>query len=542
MTVTGTLDRGREAFSRKAWADAYASLSAADQESSLEPEDLERFAFAAYLIGRPADSDGILARAHQGFLSLGHLTRAVRSAWWLAISLLNRGEYARGGGWLSRAQRILDEAQVDCVEQGYLLVPVALQSLAEGDAASAYTTFGQVAKIADRFDDLDLMTLSRLGRGQALIPLGETAEGVALMDEAMVAVTADEVSPIIVGIVYCAVIEACQAIFDLRRAQEWTEALSQWCASQPDLVPYRGQCLVHRAEIMQMHGAWRDAMEEAHRAYKWLSGQPAVGLVFYQQAELHRLRGEFPKAETAYRQATQNGHTPHPGLAMLRLAQSQIDAAQAAIRLAVEEARDRVTRSKLLAAYVEIMLAARDVAAARSGADELGEIASHLEAPFLRAVAAQAQGSVFLEEGLTRAALDAARQAWTIWQDIGAPYEAARARVLIGLACNELGDEDTARMELDAARRVFHQLGAMPDFVRADALSGRSDTKAVGGLSAREVQVLRLVAAGRTNRSIADELFLSEKTVDRHVSNIFTKLGVSSRSAATAFAYEHHLV
>ncbi len=538
--------RARESFGRQAWGDAYAQLAAADQLTPLGLDDLERLALAAYLIGKDGESADVGARAHHESLRLDDAPRAARCAFWVGFQHLNGGEFAQGLGWLARAARVLDERHLDCVERGYLLLPMAIRSVDEEDFATAYTVFSNAAEIADRFADTELATMAQYGRGRALIGSGRTADGVALIDEAMVGITSGQVSPSVVGALYCSAIEAWKGIFDLHRAQEWTAALSRWCESQPDLVAFRGPCLVFRAEIMQLHGAWPDAMEETLRACERLSappGHPAAGAAFYQQAELHRLRGDLVKAEEAYRQASQLGRTPQPGLAQLRLAQGQVEAAQTAMRRAMDEKHDRATRATMLLAYVEVLLAANDVPGARGAADELTSIAAEHRAPLLDAVRAQATGAVLLAEGDARAAQSELRLAWTAWRRLDAPYEAARVRVLVGLACRALKDGDGAEMEFDAARSVFLQLGATTDLARVEDLSRTTrGATSQGGLSAREIQVLVLVATGKTNRAIAAELVISEKTVARHVSNIYDKIAVASRAAATAYAYEHGLV
>jgi DNA-binding NarL/FixJ family response regulator len=343
--------------------------------------------------------------------------------------------------------------------------------------------------------------------------------------------------------VYCATIAACHSIYDVRRAREWTEALTKWCDAQPELVPFRGPCLVHRAEILRLGGAWSDAMTEAERARQYLQDHVDFALAdaCYQQAELHRLRGQFSEAEAAYRQASLHGREPQPGLALLRVTQGQTDAAQAAIRRVVEEPHDPIERAGQLAAFVEIMLAVDDVDAARSAASELAGIADEFQSPFLRAASAYAGGAIALADGDAATAIGSLRQAWSTWCDVDAPDEAARARALIGVACRDLGDDDTATMEFDAARRAFTTLGAMPELARLERLTAPAPVRAAGGLTGREIEVLELVAAGKTNRQIAAALVISEKTVARHVSNIFTKLGVSTRSAATGYAYQHGL-
>jgi DNA-binding CsgD family transcriptional regulator len=470
----------------------------------------------------------------------GEPARAARCAFWLGYGLLTNGEFAQGGGWLARAHQLVDAEGVDCVERGYLLIPEAIARF-DADPHAALEQFVAAGVTAERFRDQDLAAVAHMGQGQAQVALGRCTEALPLLDEAMVAVTADEVSPIVAGIVFCGVIDACQRALEVRRASEWTAALSRWCDAQPDLVPFRGQCLIHRAEVMQLHGDWQDAIEEARRACDSLRGAPALGDAIYRKAELHRLRGERQAAEDAYREATQAGRQPQPGLALLRLAQGQVDVAVTAIRRVMGETLDTMARARILGPVVEILLVAGDVDEARAAADELVTIADAVGSAFPRALALHATGAVSLAEGDPNGALISLRRAWASWRDLATPYEAAKARVLIGLGCRAVGDEDTAKMELDAARLGFESLGAAPDVVVVEGLLRFRAAPSQGGLTSREIEVLALVARGSTNREIAAALIISEHTVARHVQNIFTKLGVTSRTAAASFAHEHRL-
>ena len=379
--------------------------------------------------------------------------------------------------------------------------------------------------------------------GRALLAAGHVREGLTALDEAMVAVVAGEVSAAVAGMVYCSVIEACEEISELHRAHEWTAALSEWCDGQPGLVTFTGQCLVHRAAIRQLHGDWKEALDEAERACDRLADAPdrsATGAAMYRVGELHRCRGDDVAAEDAFRHAGEWGCDPQPGLALLWLGQGRTDSALAAITRALDESREPARRAKLLPAFVEVTLATGGVEAARRGADELATIAGGFGTAALAAEADLARGALLLAEGDGRAALISLREAATRWRDLDAPFDEARARVILAQACRAVGDAETATSELTAAGNVFERLGARPSQARVEKLTRVGAGAA--GLSARELVVLRMLATGRTNRAIADELVLAVKTVDRHVSNIFTKIGVSSRAAATAYAYEHDLV
>lgn len=528
------------------WTKTYDQLSKTSQEDGAEPKDLETLGLAAYLTGRDAESFRIMERAHQGYLQQQMKQQAVRCAFWLGLMLMHGGEKARSSGWIARGERLHHEEQKsDSAEKGLFLIPAALGKLGAGDAVNAQQLFEQVATIGEQFGDADLIALGRLGQGQAMIQQGEIAKGIKLLDETMIIVETEEVFPVVNGIVYCAVIETCRKVWDLRRAQEWTTAFTRWCDAQPDIVPFRGQCLVCRAEIIQLHGEWPKALEEIEDACKLLTrvqGEPAAGEAYYRKAELCRLFGEFKEAEDSYRQASRLGRKPQPGLALLRLAQGQNDAAETSIRNTLKETNDIKRRAEILSEFVCIMVAVKQIDEAREASKELDDIANKLGAPYLHAVSSHCMGTVFFAEGKVHLALEHLEDALKLWNSLHLPYEAARSRELKGLIYQELNDRDSADIELAAAKWVFEQLKAIPDLERVKLLLNKRRDHGTYGLTLRERQVLRLVTSGKTNKSVADELFISERTVDRHVSNIFNKLGVSSRVEATTFALKNGIL
>jgi len=539
---------GRDAYARRAWAEAFDAFSKANAAAPLDADDAERLAWSAMLSGRTDASFEAFERLYEIRLGAGEELRAARAAFWLGMRLMSLGQTARGSGWLARAQRLV-EGIPDCVECGYLRLPLAFRLAAAGDHAAARAAAVEAIEIGDRHHDRDLGALARALAGRASIRQGRLSEGLPMLDEAMVAVSSRDVSPIVTGLVYCEAISACQQSHALDRAREWTAGLSAWCEAQPQLVPFAGACLVHRSEIMQFAGAWSEAFEEAHQVLTRF-GQGSrgdAGHAFYQQGEIHRLRGELSEAEHDYTQASEHGQDPHPGMALLRVAQGRIDLATAATRRVMSVTADPLQRTRFLPAHVEILLAASEIDEARQAADELGTLADRFGMDVLVAMAQHAKGAVALAQGDARGAIGPLRRAQEVWERVGAPYLSARIRLLMARAFRALGDEDGAALEIDAAKKVFVHLGAAPDVRTTQQMATpatTADDRGLDrhGLSPRELEVLRLVASGKTNKTIAGELFLSEKTVDRHVSNIFGKLNVSSRAAATAWAYQHHII
>jgi DNA-binding CsgD family transcriptional regulator len=542
MNAPTALDRGRTAYREHRFADAVAGIDEAARGQDVAAADLEHLGIAAILVGRFDEGVDSLTRAHEAFLGEGDLEGATRCAAWLGMQLMDLDDRARAGGWFARAQRLVDEAPEGRPDHGFLLIPEGLAALYAGDAQRAAEAFARAGEIARAHHDADFIALADLGLGQSRIQLGQPEAGLALLDEVMVSVTAGEVSPIPSGIVYCAMLQSCRLAFDARRAREWTRALDRWCAERPDMVGFTGQCHAQRAAQFVLHGAWDDALAAAEEARDRAVRGDRDGLwgAWYQLGEVHRLRGEAAAAEASYEQAARTGYEPQPGLALLRLAQGDARLARSMI-LGAAERVDPGERRCLLPAVVEIQLGVGDVAAARAAADELGALGRGSAMPMLRALGEQAESAVLLAEGDAGGALATSRRAWSRWRELDAPYEAARCRMIAARACLALGDEASALMELDAARAAFADLGAWHALADVEAESAAMHAEHPGGLSAREVEVLRLVAAGATNRAIAGELYLSEKTVERHLSNIFAKLGVSSRAAATAFAFRHGL-
>lgn len=545
MEAVDLLGRARSAYAEGLWGESYALFVRADAGHRLGVEDLERMGLAAFLTGHDEESTQAWTRAHRARVEAEQPEEAARDAFLIGSNLSFRGELAPAQGWFARGGRMV-AGRPEGPGHGWLLTLTGLERMFTGDPAGAEPAFATGVRIAQAHHDADLLTMAQLGAGMCRLLLGDVDAGMPMLDECMVGVTAGEVSPMYAGIAYCTVIMGCADVFDLRRAQQWTAALTRWCDAQPDLVPFRGNCLVHRCELMRLRGSWGEALQAARDACSYLSGPVSwdtLGSAYYQLAEVQRLRGDFDEAEQNYRRSNESGHRPEPGVALLSLARGRSDTAAAMLRRALEETTDRPRRARLLPAQVEVMLAIGDVDAAEDASAELGQIAKDVEAPYLRALAASAEGAVLLARGEPRAALPRLRTATDLWRDLDCPYELARTRAFVALACRELNDPETATMELDGARAELERLGAKPDLARLETNlvpSTRGSTQA--GPTARELDVLKLVAEGLTNRAIAKQLGLSEKTVARHVSNLLTRLDLPSRAAATAYAYQHGLI
>jgi DNA-binding NarL/FixJ family response regulator len=535
--VVDAIEHARAAYASCRWGDAWRLLSGAPVDA-LDIDDLDRLATAAYLIGHDEEAFAGWARAHQLSADAGELHRAANFGAKLAQGLGFKGDLPRFRGWVDRTARLLEDAGIDCVEQGYLEYGLGMCSLFEaGDIGGAHAHFVHAGKIGARFAHRELTTLARIGEGRMLIYLGELSSGMALLDEAMVSIEAGELAPMATGDAYCTVIDACAELFDVTRCRAWTDSFARWCDTQQELVLYRGHCFLHRAELLTLLGPWPAALEEARCACDRLAAPVnvgALGAACVIEGDLRRLTGDLEGAEELYQRASEYGRDPQPGLSLLRVQQDRLDAAGPMIRRALGEAEDPMARARLLGAYVEIVLRAGDVAAASTAADELRGIATELGTALLRARAGVAAGAVLLAAEDPAAALVELRRAFNEFQALGVRSEAVQARRLVADACAALGDHDAAGIESAAAQAALVSLQGEPEV--GEGLPSPD------GLTQREFEVLRLLARGKTNRVIAEDLVISEKTVASHVSHIFTKLGVTSRSAATAYAYDNELV
>lgn len=532
-------------FRNGEWLTAFELLRSADETNGLDGPALERCATAAYMIGREEAFADLMQRAFYAHCEAKAKLRAARVAFWLGLTLMFRGDFGQGSGWLARAERLVDEHGADCVERGYVLLPRIEQSLANGDLAEAERLSADAVTVGSRFADEDLLAIARHLLGRCKLLAGWMTDGLSLLDEAMVAVTTARVSPMVTGLIYCSVIDICQTFLIYQRAKEWTDALSGWCASQPELVSFTDRCLIHRSEILIFEGKWEAAIAEAARASRHQESlaRHRAAPAFYLEGEVHRLSGRFAAAEKSYRTANQLGYDPQPGLALMRLEQGDPQSATSAIERSLSERRDDLGRMRLLPAAIEIALGAGDIGAAQEHCAELTRLSHSFPSTLVEAMLWEATGDVKFAIADPGAALPEFRRSAEIWRTLRIPYRLARVRLKTGRACAALGDAEGARAEMEAARDSFVELGAAPDVKSVEAaMRGLGKTGEGGLLTPRQTEVLALIAQGLTNRDIAERLGLSRRTIDRHVGDILTRTGVPTRAAATAYALSRGLI
>jgi DNA-binding NarL/FixJ family response regulator len=537
--LTATLERARAAYAHREWAQAREAYLAARAVAPLSAEDMAALSDAAWWEGAIDESLSACEEAYRLFLHgddpqprpAAMLAIDIGFSWYL------RGEEAMGSGWISRAQRLL-EGEADCAEHGYLQSLAIDEALGAGDFDAAIEAASAIAAIGARHGDATLSSYALVGEGVALIKQGNVRDGLAVLDEAMLPVVAGRVRPTWAGNIYCQLMSVCHELVDLRRAQEWTDATARWCDGFGNAVMFLGVCRVHRAQLLQVHGDWALAEEEIAQVCRDLAEMNvgAVGLALYELGEVRRMRGDLRGAAAAYAQAHEHGKEPQPGLALVWFAEGNPSAALAALAACEARTNDPLAKTQLWEALVQAAVAAGDLPAARAAADALDHAAAIYASPGLLAAAAQSRGRVCLATGDTAAAIEALRSARRRWQELDAPYRVAQIRLALAEAFEHSGDEHGASLERDAAAAALARLGVISPMP-----VGRS-AALPDGITRREAEVLALVAQGLTNREVAEALVLSERTVARHLANLYTKVGVTTRTAATTYAHRHGLV
>jgi class 3 adenylate cyclase len=468
------LQAGREAAARHAWRDALELLKQADASAELSADDLVMLGEAAWWLGRLEDSISARERAYAAYRTEGNNRQAAVMAITLANDYFGKLAHSIGAGWFNKAERLLQD-EPECAERGWLSMMHAFSSLHIRDNESALAAADETLEIGTKFGDRDLQAFGLLFKGRALVGLGQVDEGLALLDEATVAAVSGELRPFSTGMIYCVAISTTSELADYSRAGEWTEASNRWCERQ-SIAGFPGICRVHRAEIMRLRGAWAEAEQEARRALTELKSFnlsfAADG--FYELGEVRLRMGDLAGAEDAFRQAHELGREPQPGLSLLRLAEGKVEAAHSSIRRALQDPSvDRLQLMRLLPAQVEIALSGGELDTARAAVEEMEQINTVYDSKVLLASTLCARGTLQLAEGDAAGAITSIRQSWRLWKNEDLPYEAARARLLLGLALRADGDEDAAEMELSAAKHTFERLGAVLDFRRAMELLGQ---------------------------------------------------------------------
>lgn len=535
------VELAHDAARARRWSQTYRLLRDVDP-TELTPDDLMLFADAAWWCCRVPEEIALRRRAFREFSASNRPRQAASAAWELALRHSLRGQTVESSGWLRMAQRALED-QPDCVEKGYVACSESEAALGGGEMLQAQAHAERALAVGERFDESGLVALALTWKGLCSLLRHEMDEGLKLLDEAMATITSREMDEKVAGWVACFAVGLCMDAADVRRAAAWSQAAWEWASALPEATPFHGICRVHQVEVMHLQGRLEDAAAQARRACdEMLAFDPHLaGEAFYVTGEILRRQGDLPGAEQAFRRARELGHDAQPGLALIRQAEGRTHAAMAALRAASTDASGLpFRRASVLAALVHVALAADAVDCAGDACRDLDAVAVSSASEAVSALAGTTRARLRLVGGDAEGALAALRPAADIWRSLDLHGELAEARLLTGLALRQLGDDEGAALELAAAHRAFVDLGATADADRVAAQMADEDARP-GGLSARECEVLRLVAAGHTNRQIAAELVLSEHTVARHLSNIYTKLRVPSRTKAAAFAFQHDL-